>query len=193
MRKLIVCNIISLDGFYEGPGNNVMALPFDEAFDEYNAGLLRNAETLLEGRTTFIQSAHYWPTLADNPYVGSVEQEVAKRLNEMDKVVISDSLSSEEAGPWNDVLIIKRKDAHVAIKKLKNKSGKNIIIFGSHKTWNDLLLAGLVDELHMLIGPALLGVGTPVFEKETPVKLELLEARQLKNSQLVLHRYKVQQ
>lgn len=43
MRKLIVCNIVSLDGYYEGPGGDVMALPFDEAFDEYNAKRLRAA------------------------------------------------------------------------------------------------------------------------------------------------------
>lgn len=192
MRKLIVCNIISLDGYYEGPENNVMDLPFDEAFDAYNLSLLRQADTLLEGRKTFVQSIQYWPSLVDNPDTGPVEREVSKRLNEMEKIVISDRLTSEEAGPWDDAQIIKRKDAHAAIKKLKSKSGKNIIIFGSHKTWNDLLLAGLVDELHFLIGPALLGEGTPVFEKKTPIKLELIEAYTLKNSQLVLHKYKVQ-
>ena len=53
MRKLIVCNIVSVDGYYEGPGKDVMALPFDEAFDEYNAERLRAADTLLLGRTSF--------------------------------------------------------------------------------------------------------------------------------------------
>jgi hypothetical protein len=41
MRKLIVCNIVSLDGYYTGPGNDIMALPLDEAFDAYNAERLR--------------------------------------------------------------------------------------------------------------------------------------------------------
>ena len=47
MRKLIVSNIMSLDGYYEGPGENVMVLPMDEAFDAYNAERLRAADTLL--------------------------------------------------------------------------------------------------------------------------------------------------
>jgi hypothetical protein len=47
MRKLIVSNIISLDGYYEGPGKDVMALPFDEGFSVYNVGRLRAADTLL--------------------------------------------------------------------------------------------------------------------------------------------------
>ena len=46
MRKLIVCNMMSLDGYYEGPGKNVMVLPMDQAFDSYNAERLRAADTL---------------------------------------------------------------------------------------------------------------------------------------------------
>lgn len=65
MRKLIVCNIVSLDGFYEGPGKDVMALPFDEAFDVYNAERLRAADTLLLGRTSFDGFKSYWPSLAE--------------------------------------------------------------------------------------------------------------------------------
>ena len=51
MRKLIVCNIISLDGFFSGPGGDVMAMPFDNGFSDYNAERLRAADTLLLGRT----------------------------------------------------------------------------------------------------------------------------------------------
>lgn len=53
MRKLIVSNIMSLDGCYEGPGKDVMVLPLDEAFDAYNVERLRAADTLLLGRTTY--------------------------------------------------------------------------------------------------------------------------------------------
>ena len=47
MRTLIVSNIISIDGYYEGPGGNVMALPMDASFNAYNAERLRAADTLL--------------------------------------------------------------------------------------------------------------------------------------------------
>ena len=45
MRKLVVCNIVSLDGFYSGPGGDVMAMPFDDGFSDYNAERLRAADT----------------------------------------------------------------------------------------------------------------------------------------------------
>ena len=85
MRKLIVCNIMSLDGYYEGPGKNVMALPFDEAFDAYNAERLRAAETLLLGRTTFEQFTSYWPSVADDSSATPVAQEISRRNGAIDK------------------------------------------------------------------------------------------------------------
>jgi hypothetical protein len=61
MRKLIVCNIVSLDGFYSGPGGNVMAMPFDDGFSDYNAERLRAADTLLLGRTSYEASGPTGP------------------------------------------------------------------------------------------------------------------------------------
>jgi dihydrofolate reductase len=189
MRKLIVCNIVSLDGYYEGPGKDVMALPFDEAFDEYNAERLRAADTLLLGRRSFEGFKSYWPPIADKSDVRPVEREISRRNNAIDKVVISDSLTAEQTAPWRNTRIVRRADARQEVAALKRRRGKEILVFGSHMLWNDLLVAGLVDELHLMIGPALLGAGTPAFERGSRVALRLLEARTLQDSELVLVRY----
>jgi len=55
--------------------------------------------------------------------------------------------------------------------------------------WNDLRVGGLVDELHVMVGPALPGAGTPVFGGPSPVALRLPESRVLDGSQIVLTRY----
>jgi dihydrofolate reductase len=73
-RKLIVCNAMSLDGYYEGPDKNVMdlfdyrfeAYPADESFDAYNAERLRAADTLLLGRTSYNGFKGFWPPVADD-------------------------------------------------------------------------------------------------------------------------------
>jgi dihydrofolate reductase len=189
VRKLIVCNIVSLDGYYEGPGKDVMALPFDEAFDDYNAERLRAADTLLLGRTTFEGFKSYWPPVADDPVVRPVEREISRLNTAINKVVISDSLTPERTAPWHNTSIVKRADAHDEVAALKRQAGKEILVLGSHTLWNDLLMAGLVDELHLMIGPAFLGAGTPAFEGRLRVSLRLLDARTLKGSELVLTRY----
>jgi dihydrofolate reductase len=67
MRKLIVCNAMSLDGYYAGPDGNVMVLELDPAFDAYNADRLRAAGTLLLGRRSFEGFEGFWPSVADDP------------------------------------------------------------------------------------------------------------------------------
>jgi dihydrofolate reductase len=189
MRKLIVSNIVSLDGYYEGPGKDVLALPFDEGFSEYNVGRLRAADTLLLGRRSFDMFRSYWPPVADDPDQPPVEREISRLNNAIDKVVISDSLTPEQTAPWHNTRIVKRADAHALIAELKRQPGKEILVFGSHTLWNALLVAGLVAELHLMIGPAFLGAGTHVFEGGSRVALRLLESRPLDGSELVLVRY----
>ncbi|MGH3239574.1 MAG: dihydrofolate reductase family protein [Spirillospora sp.] len=189
MRKLIVANIVSLDGYYEGPGNNVMVLPFDEAFDDYNAERLRAADTLLLGRASFEGFKSYWPPVADDPSASAVGREISLLNNAIDKVVVSDTLTPDRLSPWRDTEIVARADAHARVAALKEAPGKDILTFGSRTLWNDLLTAGLVDELHLMIGPTLLGAGTPVFGGRSPVDLRLLEARPLPGRHLVLARY----
>jgi dihydrofolate reductase len=189
MRKLIVVNIISLDGYHEGPGKDVMAMPFDAGFSAYNVERLRAAGTLLLGRTTFDGFRSYWPRVADDPGADPIEREISRRNNAIEKVVVSDGLTPAQTAPWRDTRIVGRADAHATVAELKRQPGGEILTFGSRTLWNDLLVAGLVDELHLMIGPALLGGGTPVFEGPARVALRLLEARTLPDSELVLVRY----
>ena len=188
MRKLIVCNIVSADGFFSGPGDDVMAMPFDTTFSDYNAERLRSADTLLLGRRSFEGFRDYWPEIAADPDQPPLEREISRLNNAIDKVVVSDSLTDTDLGPWTTTRIVRRADAHEAIAELKRAPRSEILVFGSHVLWNDLLISGLVDELHLMIGSALLGDGVPVFTGQR-TDLRLLDVRRLGGSQLILARY----
>lgn len=188
MRKLIVCNIISVDGFFSGPNDDVMAMPFDAPFSDYNAERLRAADTLLLGRRSFEGFLDYWPSVADDPDAPPVEREIARLNTAIDKVVVSDTLTDANLAPWTTTRIVSRSDTHAAIRELKEGPGREIVVFGSHVLWNDLLAAGLVDELHLMIGSAFLGSGVPVFDGPR-TDLRLMEAGVMGSSQLILARY----
>jgi dihydrofolate reductase len=196
MRKLIVSNMMSVDGYYEGPGKNVMALfdyrwdyPTDESFDAYNAERLRAADTLLLGRTSYDGFKGFWPSVADDPNATALQREISRLNNAIDKVVISDSMTSEETNPWHNTRIIGRAEAHEQLAELKRQPRREILVFGSRTLWNDLLTNDLVDELHLMIGPVVLGAGTPLFDEQPAVSLRLIETRTWEGSGNVLLQY----
>jgi len=192
MRKLIVCNIISLDGFYSGPGGDVMVMPFDAGFSDYNAERLRAADTLLLGRTSYEGFRSYWPKVAEDMTQPAVEREISRLNAAIEKVVVSNSLRPDEVEGWGPTRVVRRADAHAEVAALKEGPGREILIFGSHLLWNDLLTTGLIDELHFMIGAGVVGEGVRAFETRPPGPLRLLDARAFDGSSLLLARYAVE-
>lgn len=170
MRKLIVCNIVSLDGYYTGLDDNIMVMPFDVGFDEYNAERLRSATTLLLGRKSFEGFRDYWPSIAGNTEAPEVEREISRLNSAIDKVVVSDTLTAADTSPWDNSEIVPQGRAHGRVKELKEEDRGDILMFGSHVLWNDLLRVGLVDELHLMIGPGVVGEGVRAFDERPALR-----------------------
>ena len=190
MRKLIVSNLISLDGYASGSGGDVMALPFDTTFSDYNLELMQAAETLVSGATTYREFLGYWPPIADDPTQPEVERAISRRHRELEHLVISNSLTVEETGPWREkTRIVRRDEARDAIAHDKEGEGGTLLVFGSMTTWNDLLAAGLVDELHMMVGAGVLIDGIPAFSARPPHPMQLTGVRQLGDSNIALLLY----
>ena len=190
MRTLIVTNIVSLDGFYAGPGENPMVLPMDNRFDAYNTERMKAADTVLLGARSYSMFKGFWPPLADDPASSPAHREFSRLYNAIGKVAVSDSLTTDDTDPWRSTTrILRRAEAHDAIAELKRGPGRDIVMFGSHVLWNDLLAAGLVDELHFIVGPVVVGDGTRAFATPPTRPLRLLGTRTWEDSDNVLVRY----
>ena len=198
MRTVIVSNIISLDGSYEGPGGDVMALNMDAAFDAYNLERIRAAGTVLLGRRSFEGFSAYWPHIADAPHdpadraLSDDNRELSRLYDPLPKIVVSDGLVVPADNPWHDVTtVVPRAAAAARITAEKQRGTGDILVFASRTTWNGLLVPGLVDEIHLMVGPRALAGGTPVFDR--PTDLHLLDVRRPDGSDNVLLRYAVRQ
>lgn len=192
MRKLIVTVLSTLDGYAAGEGGNVFVMPIDLGFDRYNLERMRAADTLLLGAVSFRLARDYWPPLADDDSAPEVEREISRLYNTLTKLVVSDSTAPQDTAPWDaSTEIVRRGEAHARVADLKAGQGGDIVCFGSLTTWNDLLAHGLVDELHILVGPGAIGSGVPTFSQPVEQELTPLDVRHLEDSKLIAVRYAV--
>jgi dihydrofolate reductase len=192
MRKLIVTNIVSLDGYYTGPGGNIMVMPMDGRFDGYNAERIRSADVLLLGRASYEGFSSFWPAVKDDPSASAANREISRKQIEMHKVAVSDTLTLDPDHPWTpNAEVVSRADSYERIAELKRDGDGEILMFGSHTLWIDLLAHGLVDELHFMLGAVVVGGGVPVFDGSQPPSLRLLESRTWDDSSNVLLKYAV--
>jgi dihydrofolate reductase len=160
MRKLFVTEFVSLDGVMEDPGgaegyeHGGWSFQFSSAESmKYKLDELNATGAILLGRKTYEGFAKAWPSMKDD--VGFADQ-----MNGLPKYVVSKTL---EHAAWNNSTTI-RNDVADAVAKLKAEDGGDIMVAGSQTLVAALVQHDLVDELHLMVSPVVLGTGKRVFD-----------------------------
>lgn len=181
-RQVIVWNLITLDGFFEGPRSwdlDFHEYAWGEELQRFSLEQLDAADLLIFGRVTYEGMASHWP---------SAKGETAQRMNRIRKMVFSSTLDRAE---WkNTTLVADCVAGEVA--RLKEEPGKDILVLGSAALSATLMEHDLIDEYRLGLAPVVLGQGNPLFKPSSDTTaMELLEARPLKSG-CVLLRYRPQ-
>ena len=180
MRKVVFFNLISLDGYFEGPGRDINWHHVDEEFNEFAIQQTGEFGALLFGRVTYELMAGYWPTEAakrDDP-------EIARLMNSLPKIVFSNTLDNAE---WENTKLV-RDNIVEEVTTLKEQPGKDIAIFGSSDLAVTFIDLGLIDELRIMINPVVLGDGKTLFSGiKSRLDLNLIKTRTFKSGNVLLY------
>lgn len=167
MRKLVVFNHVSLDGYFVDGKGDMSWTHADPQDAEWNAFVTSNAGSggaLVLGRVTYDLMVSFWPT----PMAAEMMPVVAERMNNLQKIVFSHTL---EQAAWNNTILLKG-DIAAEIRKLKEASDPDMTLLGSGTIVAQLAQAGLIDEYQFVVNSVVLGKGRTMFEG-LPAKLAL--------------------
>jgi dihydrofolate reductase len=182
MRKIVMLNRISLDGYFAGPNGEIDWFIHDPAVDQAAHEMMR-PDTLLLGRLTYQMFESYWPPVAQDPNAPPEARVLADELNQMTKVVFSKTLQEVT---WQNTHLVDG-DLTAAVAQLKQGQGADITIFGSGTVVQQLAKEGLINEYLFILTPVVLGTGKPLFEAVDRFNLDLLETRHFKSGNVLLH------
>ena len=180
MRKISVFNYVSLDGYFAGPMGEIdwfKSIRRDPEYEKETHDQARSGGAVLYGRTTYEMMKSYWPT----PQARKDDPDMARVVNNGEKIVFSRKLESVEEGPhWKNVTLLKELTRE-NITKLKKLKGKDITIIGSGSIVRQLTEMEMIDEYQLMVVPVILGMGKGFFTNVQQTDLELVEAKGYKN------------
>lgn len=175
MARLIMWNLMTLDGFVEGPNRDISWHEdvWGEELEQLSIQQVNEAGGLLFGRVTYELMANHWPSATGT---------VAEFMNAAPKYVFSRTVKKS---PWNNTQIF-TDDAPGTVARLKRDSAKDVFLFGSADLAATLIPHGLIDEFRIAVNPVILGGGTPLFKPGEKVRLKLIDSRPLSTGIVIL-------
>jgi dihydrofolate reductase len=165
MRKLVVQQFVTLDGYAAGPAGELdfvtetgaAADPTSGPFVEDQLAFIESLDTILLGAVTYRMFVGYWPVQTTET------QAIADALNATPKVVFSSTLESAPWGGWDPARLVSG-SAPEEVRRLKAEPGKDMVVWGSLAVSHSLMREGLVDEYRLQVCPVVLGRGKRLFE-----------------------------
>ncbi len=183
MRKIIVLNRISVDGYYSGPNGESHEWFVNDPKIEKAAHKMMEPDTVLMGRITYQLFESYWPKAATDKNLPIDAQEMGRELNEMTKLVFSRTLDDVN---WENAVLVKNNLTEVA-RELKREPGGDIVIFGSGTIVQQLTAQALIDEYIFVVTPVILGEGKSFFKDVSQLKLKLLDTKAFNSGNVIFH------
>lgn len=166
----------TLDGYFEGKDHDLSWHNTDKEFTQFSVEQLDEVDTLIFGHKTYQLMADYWPS----QQAKTEDSGVATRMNSLNKVVFSHDAFEAE---WENTVVSTNPTEKIS--ELKQQSVKDIMVLGSSHLGAEMLEAGLLDEVRVMINPVFIGEGSALFEGLNK-DLKLISTRTFENGNVLL-------
>jgi dihydrofolate reductase len=161
VRKIVVYELLSLDGVAEDPDK---FFGWDDVLDANLAAVIDTQDAVLLGRRSYDEWARFWPDSDIEPF--------ATFINGVTKFVVT---STPLNGEWTNARLVEG-DLVEFVRGLQDQPGGDIGVHASISVARTLLAAGIVDELKLVISPAIAGAGRRLLDGLPDQKLELIRS-----------------
>lgn len=194
MRRIVMFNWGSIDGFFAGPNGEMDWILRDPAVDQVlrESGVNEEgadgsgSDTMLLGNTTYTLFENSWPPIAKDPQAPEALRNMAEEVTSMTKIVFS---QSRRDVTWENSKLFHGNLVEEVV-GLKQGQGSPILIFGSGTIVQQLTDAGLIDHYYLAITPVALGKGKPLFGDVQKRTLSLMGVQQFDSGNVLL-RYRL--
>ena len=172
MRKVVAYELLSLDGVAEDPDQFVVE--WDEAMDANLGAVIGDQDTVLLGRRSYDEWSRFWPSSDIEPF--------ATFINAVEKYVAT---STPLASEWNNTALVDG-DVVEFVRMLRERPGRDIGVHASISVVKTLLAADVIDELRLVISPAIAGGGARLLDELPPTKFELIKSESTPSGHLLV-------
>jgi len=183
MRKVVMFNRISIDGFFAGPNGQSHEWFINDPKVDKAAHKMMQPDTVLFGRVTYQIFENHWPKVAKDKKAPKEARATGKELNKMKKLVFSKTLREVT---WENSQLIQG-ELHEEVRKSKQGDGPDMVIFGSGTIIQQLTDEGLIDEYIFVVTPVILGAGKSFFRDVKKLNLKLLRTKDFDSGNIMLH------
>jgi|SRR5688572_4870082 len=195
MRKLTLSMQMSLDGYIEGPSGEMDWFIIDEREQwtdmfEFH----KSIDTILLGAGMYPDYADYWRRALSDPKALPDEKEYSRLAGKTEHIVFSNSLTKVDPkapedyhGEWRKNTRIVKGDVKTEVLKLKQSSGKDIVLFGGASMASSFIELALIDEYRLFVNQIILGGGKSFFQKVKRRPLKLISSKTYKSGVVLLH------
>jgi dihydrofolate reductase len=181
MRKVFLYMTMTCDGFFSGPHGELdwMNQTPDQELNDDIVALLEGFDGGFIGYPTASGMIPYWSNVAKTPSASKAEREIAKAVNKLHSIIISNKAEKLEWDNSELLLVKSDKDLVEAVTKFKRQPGKDLGVPGGIRTAQTFVRLGLIVEYVLMVHPVAIGNGKRAFADR--INLELVSAKTYKS------------